>query len=53
MRLIYTVKSVFQLKKSNQRGASYKDFFQAGKSVDSIDWIEPVLDIIQGLVSDD
>ncbi|MCX6126284.1 MAG: nitronate monooxygenase [Proteobacteria bacterium] len=53
MRLIYTVKSVFQLKKSNQRGSSYKDFFQAGKSVESIDRIEPVRDIIQGLVSDD
>lgn len=50
MRLFYTLKSVFQLKRSNQKGSSYKDFFQAGKSVDSIESILPVKEIIQGLL---
>lgn len=50
MRLFYTLKSVFQLKKSNQRGSSYKDFFQAGKSVDSVQSVESVADIVRGIV---
>lgn len=50
MRLMYTLKSVFQLKKSNQKGSSYKDFFQAGKSVDSVDSILSVKEIIQNMI---
>lgn len=46
MRIFYTLKSVFQLKKSNKHGSSYKDFFQAGKSVESIDEILSVQQII-------
>jgi nitronate monooxygenase len=51
MRLFYTLKSVWQLKQSHQRGSSYKDFFQAGKSVDTIDRIMPVNDIMRDLVA--
>lgn len=50
MRLFYTLKSVFQLKKSNQKGSSYKDFFQAGKSVDSIEEVKSVAQIINEIV---
>jgi nitronate monooxygenase len=51
MRLIYTLKSVWQLKHSNKRGSSYKDFWQAGKSVETIDSILPVKEIIKQLLT--
>lgn len=50
MRIFYTLKSVFELKKSNKHGSSYKDYFQAGKSVESIHHVLPVKDIMDGLV---
>lgn len=50
MRLIYTLKSVWQLKQSNKKGSSYKDFWQAGKSVDTINSILPVKDIVSQMV---
>ena len=37
MRTFYTIMSAIRLKKSNLRGSSYRNFFQAGKSVDTID----------------
>ncbi len=46
-RMFYSVRSVFQLKKSLQKGSAYKDFFQAGKSVDGIESIEPAGDIVR------
>ena len=49
-RMFYTLKSVWQLKQSNQRGSSYKDFWQAGKSVETIDSVLTVREIIQELV---
>jgi nitronate monooxygenase len=47
MRLFYTLVSARQLKKANLRGLSYKDFWQAGKSVDGIDKVETAGDIIR------
>ena len=47
MRLFYTLMSARQLKQANLRGLSYKDFFQAGKSVDGIRRVEPAGDIIR------
>ncbi len=47
MRLAYQVKSVWQLKRSNLKGQSYKDFFQAGKSVSGVSEVEPAGDIIR------
>jgi hypothetical protein len=35
------------LKRSLQRGSSYRDYFQAGKSVGDIDAIEPVEIIVR------
>lgn len=49
-RMFYTLKSVWQLKQSNQKGSSYKDFWQAGKSVETIDSIQSVQDIMNELV---
>lgn len=40
MRMVYTLKSVWQLKQASLKGVSYKEFFQAGKSVGSIRSIE-------------
>lgn len=45
-RMFYSLRSVWQLKKSLKQGSSYKDFFQAGKSVEDIEAIEPVARII-------
>jgi nitronate monooxygenase len=50
-RMFYTLKSIWQLKQSNQRGSSYKDFWQAGKSVETIDDILSVDAIMKELVS--
>lgn len=50
MRLVYTLKSIWQLKQSNKKGSTYKDFWQAGKSVDTIASVLPVKDIIWQLV---
>lgn len=36
MRTLYSLQSILKLKKSSLRGAHYKDFFQAGKSVEGI-----------------
>ncbi len=46
MRLFYTLKSVVSLKKSTLQGLSYKDFFQAGKSVEGVNSVESVKDIV-------
>ncbi len=47
MRLAYQLKSVWQLKRASLQGASYKDFFQAGKSVSGVHEVESVADIMQ------
>ena len=40
MRSYYALKSIIQLKKASLQGMNYKDFFQAGKSVDGIEGVE-------------
>ena len=47
MRMFYTLKSIWQLKKASLKGISYKDFFQAGKSVSGIEIVESVETVIQ------
>lgn len=51
MRLIYTLKSLWQLKKSNLLGSGYKDYWQAGKSVDGVRKVESVEEIMARLTS--
>lgn len=50
MRMFYSLKSVWQLKKSVQAGSSYKEFYQAGKSVGEIDTVISVDDAIKGMI---
>ena len=40
-RMYYTFKSIWQLKRASLQGMNYKDYFQAGKSVETISAIEP------------
>jgi nitronate monooxygenase len=40
-RMYYSLKSVWQLKRASLQGMNYKDYFQAGKSVETIAAIEP------------
>jgi nitronate monooxygenase len=47
MRGIYSALSMWQLRQASLRGASYRDYFQAGKSVEGIDRIEPAGAIVR------
>jgi nitronate monooxygenase len=43
----YALRSAWQLKRSSLQGASYRDYFQAGRSVDGIEAIEPAGDVVR------
>jgi nitronate monooxygenase len=47
MRSFYSLMSVWKLKQSYWKGTSYKDYFQAGKSVADVREIEPAADIVR------
>ena len=47
MRTFYALLSVWQLKHASSQGANYKDYWQAGKSVDCIDAVEPAGDVVR------
>lgn len=47
MRIIYGLKSIWQLKRSSLDESGEKDYWQAGKSVSGIDRIEPAADIVR------
>ena len=47
MRMIYSLQSLWKLKRSVRGGFSYRDYLQAGKSVAGIDAVEPVAEIVQ------
>ncbi|MBT3224351.1 MAG: nitronate monooxygenase, partial [Proteobacteria bacterium] len=47
MRLLYSLKSVWQLRKASMQGMHYKDYFQAGKSVSGIKKVESAADIVE------
>ena len=46
MRMFYSLRSFGQLKSAMVQGEAYKQFWQAGKSVESIDKIESAADIV-------
>ena len=46
VRMYYSLKSIWQLKQASLHGMSYKDYFQAGKSVRGVDVVEPAADIV-------
>lgn len=47
MRMAYQVKGAWQIKRASLRGAAYRDYFQAGRSVGRIHGIEPAGDIVR------
>ena len=47
MRMYYQLKGVWQLKQASLKGMTYKDYFQAGKSVEGISGVEPAGDVIR------
>lgn len=47
MRLFYSLRSVWQLKRASLQGTSYQDYFQAGKSVGGIEAVEPAGDVVR------
>lgn len=47
MRTFYSLKSVWQMGRAAQRGATYRDYLQAGRSVDGIDMIEPAAAVVE------
>lgn len=46
-RMYFSLKSIWQLKKASLEGGSYRDYWQAGRSVDGIEAIEPAGDIVR------
>lgn len=51
MRMAYQLKSLWQLKHASLKGGTYKDYFQAGKSVDGIHGIEPAAVVVERFAS--
>jgi nitronate monooxygenase len=49
MRLFYTLQSLWKLKKANLKGSDYKDYWQAGKSVEAIDSCESATTLMRDL----
>ena len=47
MRLAFTLKSLWELPRANLKGSQYKDYWQAGKSVETIQAVEPVAAILK------
>ncbi len=47
MRMIYSLQSIWKLKRSAVRAFSYRDYLQAGKSVAGIEKIEPAGEIVR------
>jgi nitronate monooxygenase len=45
-RMLYTVRSIWQLKHAALQGAGYRDYFQAGRSVSGIRAVEPTRAIV-------
>jgi nitronate monooxygenase len=46
MRTLYSLQSVWKLKRAAGQGLSYRDIYQAGKSVAGIESVRPVADIV-------
>ncbi len=51
VRTYYSLKSMWTLKHASQKGMSYRDFFQAGRSVDGVDGVEPAADVVRSFAT--
>jgi nitronate monooxygenase len=49
MRLFYSLKSIRELKQAALKGTSYRDYFQAGKSVETIDAVVSAASFVREL----
>lgn len=47
VRMYYSLKSIWQLKRASLQGAGYRDYFQAGKSVAGVQSVESAGDIVR------
>jgi nitronate monooxygenase len=47
MRMLYSVRAAWQLRQASLAGKSYREYFQAGKSVEGIERIEPAGDVVR------
>jgi nitronate monooxygenase len=47
VRTYYSLRSLVQLKRASLRGSAYREYFQAGRSVDSIDGVEPAGEVVR------
>lgn len=47
MRMLYQARSLWQLRRASLEGVSYRDFFQAGRSVGGIHAVEPAGDVVR------
>lgn len=50
-RTFYSLRSLWQLRRSLRDGNSYREYYQAGKSVAGVQAVQPVADIISELVN--
>ena len=50
MRMFYTLQAAWKLKKASIEGAGYKDYWQAGKSVDGCESVLNVEDVIKKMI---
>ncbi len=47
MRTAYSLQSMWKLRQANRHGASFKDVFQAGKSVEGVTEVKSVAEVLQ------
>ena len=47
MRTAYSLQSMWKLKQANRHGVSFKDFFQAGKSVGGVTQVKSVAEVVE------
>ncbi len=52
MRMFYTIKALWSLKRANLEGGSYKDYWQAGKSVENIHEVKTVQEVFDELTQE-
>jgi len=46
MRTLYSLQSIWKLKRASLQGRNYRDIFQAGKSVDGISAVKPAAEVV-------
>lgn len=47
MRMFYSLQSLWQLKRASLQGMSYRDYFQAGQSVEGIHAVVPASEVVE------